>query len=239
MKGSLLYEGKAKKVYTILGEDNQLILEYKDEVTAFNGVKKDYLPGKGRLINLISSILFAYCNQQGIHTHFIDSLSDTEQIVEHTRMIPLEVVVRNKATGSIQKRLGLEEGVAFKEPIVQLYYKEDALNDPFINEGEAKMLTGCTSEELHYIQAEAKKVNKVLLPLFQRIGLQLIDFKLEFGRRHDRTIIVADELSPDTCRLWEAGSNRKLDKDVFRQEIGSLLESYEEILTRLEAGAHV
>ncbi|KGX88250.1 phosphoribosylaminoimidazolesuccinocarboxamide synthase [Pontibacillus litoralis] len=239
MKGTMLYEGKAKKVYTILGEEYQRILEYKDDATAFNGKKHEVFRGKGRLNNVISSHIFQYLHQQGISSHFIDSLSETEQLVHHTCIIPIEVVVRNIATGSLTKRFGIEEGSAFDQPIVEFYYKKDELNDPLMNEEHAKLLTGVTDEDLTLLKQQAKAINAHLQQMFDEIGCTLVDFKLEFGRMHDGKIVLSDEISPDTCRLWDKETNQKMDKDVFRQGNGDLISVYETIWNRLKEDIHV
>ncbi len=239
MRGSLLYEGKAKKVFTMLGEEFQLILEYKDEATAFNGEKYKMFRGKGRLNNLISSRVFQYLHMKGIQTHFIETLSETEQMVAHTRIIPLEVVVRNIAAGSLTRRLAIEEGTELNPEFIEFYYKEDLLDDPLINDEHAAYLTGLNQDELEGIKQDARHINKHLKAFFDEAGLKLVDFKLEFGRLHDGSIVLADEISPDTCRLWDKETNRKMDKDVFREDIEDLVGIYETILKRLEAKVHV
>lgn len=239
MKGSLLYEGKAKKVYSLIGEEYELILEYKDEATAFNGKKHQTFRGKGRLNNLISAHVFSYLKLAGIPTHFIQTLSDTEQLVKQSQIIPLEVVVRNVAAGSMTRRLGLEEGTELPKPIVEFYYKSDDLDDPFINDEHARFLAKIDQSDLDHIKAAALRVNHHLQVMFSEIELRLIDFKLEFGRLHDGSIVLSDEISPDTCRLWDQATNRKMDKDVFRNDIEDLVEIYEIILKRLEAIVHV
>ncbi|MGV2620774.1 phosphoribosylaminoimidazolesuccinocarboxamide synthase [Halobacillus sp. ACCC02827] len=234
MKGSLLYEGKAKRVYVTTDDQERLVLSYKDDATAFNGKKKSEFAGKGRLNNLITSKVFQYLHKQGIPTHFIEALNDTEQLVKRTTIIPLEVVVRNKAAGSITKRLGIEEKTRFHPPIIELFYKKDELNDPLINDVHAYHLTDVKEQELTFIKEQALIINEQLIALFQSAGLELADFKLEFGRLPDGTIVLSDEVSPDTCRLWDIKTGQKMDKDVFREEIGSLIEVYENILQRLE-----
>ncbi|MBM7553402.1 phosphoribosylaminoimidazolesuccinocarboxamide synthase [Thalassobacillus pellis] len=234
MKGSLLYEGKAKKVYHVTDNDNQLVLSYKNDATAFNGKKKDSFEGKGRLNNLITSRVFEYLNQQHIPSHFIEALNETEQLVQKTTIIPLEVVVRNVAAGSLTRRLAIQEKTKLQPPIIELFYKKDELDDPLINDDHAKLLAGVTEHELDQIKIEALKINEVLKGLFLQAGLTLVDFKLEFGRFDDNTIVLADEISPDTCRLWDVETGEKMDKDVFRESIGNLIEVYETILQRLE-----
>ena len=233
MKKELLYQGKAKHVY-FTNEPNKLILSYKDQATAFNGKKKEIVTGKGRFNNLISTKIFNYLTKQNIPNHFIKSLNETEQLVEKTTIIPLEVVVRNLATGSIVKRLGFKEKTVFQPALVELYYKNDALDDPIINDQHAFLLTNTTKEEIELIKGYALKINQLLRPYFEQIGVQLVDFKLEFGRNQNGEIILADEVSPDTCRLWDLETKTSLDKDVFRQGTGDLITVYQEILNRLE-----
>ncbi|CDO04229.1 Phosphoribosylaminoimidazole-succinocarboxamide synthase [Oceanobacillus picturae] len=235
MKSSLLYEGKAKKIYQAEGRNGQLVLSYKNDATAFNGEKKATFTGKGRLNNEISARIFPFLHDQGIETHFIERLNETEQLVQQTEIIPLEVVVRNLATGSITKRLGIKEKTIFDPPILELFYKDDDLGDPLINEEHALFLSDVTPSELQEIKRKALEINKQLTKLFAAIDITLVDFKLEFGRLASGCIILADEISPDTCRLWDITTEEKLDKDVFRQGTGDLLEVYEEILKRLEA----
>ncbi|MFA1819429.1 phosphoribosylaminoimidazolesuccinocarboxamide synthase [Virgibacillus oceani] len=235
MKGSLLYEGKAKKVYQAKDREGKLILSYKNDATAFNGEKKAAFSGKGRLNNEISVRIFHFLHEKGIKTHFIEKWNETEQLVLETEIIPLEVVVRNLATGSITKRLGISEKTVFQQPLVELYYKNDGLHDPFINEDHAKLLSNVTEKELLKIKGEALEINEQLKTLFAEINVRLADFKLEFGRLAGGTIILADEISPDTCRLWDKSTGEKLDKDVFRQGTGNLISVYEKILHRLEA----
>ena len=232
MKKELLYQGKAKHVY-FTNEPNKLILSYKDQATAFNGKKKEIVTGKGRFNNLISAKIFNYLTKQNIPNHFIKSLNETEQLVEKTTIIPLEVVVRNLATGSIVKRLGFKEKTVFQPALVELYYKNDALDDPIINDQHAFLLTNTTKEEIELIKGYALKINQLLRPYFEQIGIQLVDFKLEFGRNQSGEIILADEISPDTCRFWDLETEARLDKDVFRQGTGDLLSVYQEILNRL------
>ncbi|GEN53742.1 phosphoribosylaminoimidazolesuccinocarboxamide synthase [Halobacillus faecis] len=234
MKGSLLYEGKAKRVYHTTDESDQLVLSYKDDATAFNGKKKDEFAGKGRLNNLITSKVFQYLHQHNITTHFIKSLNDTEQLVRRTNIIPLEVVVRNQAAGSITRRLGIEEKTSFTPPIIELFYKKDELNDPLINDVHAYHLTDITEQELTFIKQQALDINIELQKLFLTAGLTLVDFKLEFGRLNDGTIVLSDEISPDTCRLWDQETGEKMDKDVFRESTGDLIDTYTNILHRLE-----
>ncbi|WP_106494682.1 phosphoribosylaminoimidazolesuccinocarboxamide synthase [Lentibacillus sp. Marseille-P4043] len=234
MKAELLYEGKAKQVYQMEGTMDQLILSYKNAATAFNGKKKATFAGKGRLNNEISSLIFSYLKTKEIETHFIEKLNETEQLVQKTEIIPLEVVVRNLATGSITNRLGIEEKTSFNPSVVELFYKNDQLDDPLINDEHALFLSNVTESELQEIKIKARKINDALIELFKSINLTLVDFKLEFGRLACGSIVLADEISPDTCRLWDLDTQEKMDKDVFRQGTGDLLTVYNVILQRLE-----
>ena len=232
IKGDLLYEGKAKRLYATENEE-VLYVTYKDSATAFNGEKKAEINGKGILNNKITTILFEQLKKYGIESHFIEQLSENDQLVKKVEIIPLEVVVRNIAAGSLSKRLGLEEGTALKHPIVEFYLKDDELGDPLLTNAHLDLLEIASSEEIDTLQTMALKVNQVLLPIFSDIGVTLVDFKLEFGKTADGSILLADEISPDTCRLWDKETNQKLDKDVFRRNLGSLTEVYEIILSRL------
>lgn len=231
-KGDLLYEGKAKRIYAT-SEDQLLWLEYKNDATAFNGQKKAEIDGKAVLNNEISSLLFDMLHENNISTHFVQKLSTNEQLVKQVTIIPLEVVVRNIAAGSMAKRLGMAEGLPLKTPIVEFYYKDDELGDPLITDDHALMLNLATEAELAFLKESARKINDILIPFFKDKNIILVDFKLEFGRTKDGKIILADEISPDTCRFWDAKTKQKLDKDVFRRDLGSLTEAYEEILTRI------
>ena len=231
-KGQLLYEGKAKRLYATEDPDI-LFVEYKDSATAFNGEKKEEIAGKGVLNNRITTLLFENLQAKGIASHFVERLSDHEQLVRKVDIIPIEVVVRNVVAGSLAQRLGLEEGTPLKRPIVEFYYKDDALGDPHISTEHIDVLGIATPEEVQALYDGGLKVNDVLRPIFEGIGVELIDFKLEFGRDKDGNVLLADEISPDTCRLWDAKTKQKLDKDVFRRNLGNLTESYEIILTRL------
>lgn len=231
-KQQLLYEGKAKKIYAT-DERDVLWVEYKDSATAFNGEKKATIVGKGRLNNEISSLLFTKLKEAGIPNHFMKKLSPTEQLVKSVAIIPLEVVVRNVVAGSLAKRLGLAEGTPLETPLVEFYYKNDDLGDPLLVEDHIAILKLASRGEIAWLKSEALKVNDVLRAHFAERKVRLIDFKLEFGRTADGAILLADEVSPDTCRLWDAETNEKLDKDVFRRDLGSLTEAYEVILQRL------
>ncbi|WP_312857279.1 phosphoribosylaminoimidazolesuccinocarboxamide synthase [Neobacillus endophyticus] len=234
----LLYEGKAKRIYTT--DDEQVVLvEYKDSATAFNGQKKADITGKGRLNNEITSLLFLKLKEQGIDSHFIKRVSETEQLVKRVTIIPLEVVVRNVAAGSLSKRLGIEEGIALTKPMVEFYLKNDVLGDPLVTTDHILELKAATLEELAILKDKALQINSILTSFFAEIGVRLIDFKLEFGKDQEGLILLADEISPDTCRLWDKDTNAKLDKDVFRRDLGNLTEAYENILTRLGGHQHV
>ncbi|MER1986827.1 MAG: phosphoribosylaminoimidazolesuccinocarboxamide synthase [Solibacillus sp.] len=231
-KGQLLYEGKAKRLYQT--EDEQvLFVEYKDSATAFNGEKKQDIAGKGVLNNRITTLIFEKLQANGIASHFVKRLSETEQLVRKVEIIPIEVVVRNVAAGSLAKRIGYEEGVVLPRPIVEFYYKDDELGDPFITTEHIDILGIATKDEVAALYKGALQVNDVLRPIFEEVGVRLIDFKLEFGRDADGNVLLADEISPDTCRLWDAETQQKLDKDVFRRDLGSLTEVYEIILQKL------
>ncbi|GGA47257.1 phosphoribosylaminoimidazolesuccinocarboxamide synthase [Psychrobacillus lasiicapitis] len=231
-KGRLLYEGKAKQLFAT-EDENILFVSYKDSATAFNGEKKEEIAGKGILNNKITTILFDQLKKHGIDSHFVEQISENEQLVRKVEIIPLEVVVRNIAAGSLAKRLGIGEGTALKHSIVELYYKDDTLGDPLLTDAHLTLLELATPEEIETIKTKALEINKVLQPIFKEIGVTLIDMKLEFGRTTNGEILLADEISPDTCRLWDDATNNKLDKDVFRRNLGSLTDVYEIILSRL------
>ncbi|WP_059174273.1 phosphoribosylaminoimidazolesuccinocarboxamide synthase [Bacillus sp. FJAT-27445] len=228
----LLYEGKAKRIYST--DDKQIVLvEYKDSATAFNGEKKAEITGKGQLNNEISSLLFKNLHEHGIDSHFIEKVSATEQLVRRVSIIPLEVVVRNIAAGSMAKRLGIEEGRPLQKPIVEFYFKDDNLGDPLIIEDHILELQAATKDEIEVLKQKAIGVNLFLSSFFEGLGIRLVDFKLEFGKDATGKILLADEISPDTCRFWDIETNEKLDKDVFRRNLGSITEAYEKILVRL------
>lgn len=230
-KKELMYEGKAKKVYATDDKDH-VIIYYKDDATAFNGVKKGQIENKGVLNNSITSALFKLLEENGVKSHFVEKISDREQICKKVQIVPLEVIVRNVAAGSMAKRLGLEEGYKLKTTVYELCLKDDALNDPLINDYHAVAIGAATFEELDKIYALTKKVNEVLKEFFLKLGINLIDFKLEFGR-YKGEIILADEISPDTCRFWDSKTNEKLDKDRFRRDLGNVQDAYIEILNRI------
>lgn len=226
-----LYEGKAKKVYKTENED-YLIVSYKDDATAFNGQKKGTIEGKGEINNRMTNSVFRYLEKHGITTHLVQEINKRDTIVKSVQIVPLEVIVRNVAAGSFSKRLGVAEGTPFKKPTVEFSYKNDELNDPLINDDFAIALDLATKEELETIKTMALKVNELLKELFDSANMKLIDFKLEFGRFHG-DIILADEVSPDTCRLWDKNTNEKLDKDRFRRDMGNVTEAYKEVRDRL------
>ncbi|HCD18755.1 phosphoribosylaminoimidazolesuccinocarboxamide synthase [Macrococcoides caseolyticum] len=231
---TLVYEGKAKRVYST-DEDHVFRIEYKDEVTAGNGAKKDSMAGKGRLNNLITSYFFERLARQGLESHFIKKLSDTEQLVKAVTIIPLEVVVRNYAAGSIVKRLGFDKGVQFKSPLVEFYYKEDALNDPIITDDHVKLLGIADDDDIAELKRQALIINDMLVKMMDEMNLQLIDFKIEFGKDQDGNILLADEISPDTCRIWDKDTKENFDKDVYREDTGSLIDTYTQFYNKLEA----
>ena len=231
VKGAQLYEGKAKRVYAT--EDaNAVIVDYKDDATAFNGEKKGTIVGKGVINNRLSNHFFRILEKNGVPTHYIEELSDRETLVRHVEIVPLEVIIRNITAGSICKRFGVEEGIVLKQPSLDFSYKNDALGDPMINASQAVALGFATQEDIDTISAMAFKVNDVLRAEFLKADLRLVDFKLEFGRFEGK-IILADEISPDTCRLWDVETNQKLDKDRFRRDLGGVEEAYIEVARRV------
>ena len=226
-----LYEGKAKKVF-LTDNPDVLIVDYKDDATAFNGEKKGTIVGKGVINNKMTNRVFQLLEKEGVPTHFIEELSDRETAVKRVEIVPLEVIIRNVAAGSFSKRLGVPEGTPFTEPTIEFSYKNDELGDPLINDYFARALDLATWEEIETIKKYAFKVNEVLKAYFLQVGIKLIDFKIEFGRYHGE-IILADETSPDTCRLWDVNTNEKLDKDRFRRDLGNVEEAYNEVFNRL------
>lgn len=232
-KKEQLYEGKAKKVFAT--EDPQLlIVQYKDDATAFNGLKKGTIVGKGIINNQMSNRLMAMLESEGVPTHFVQELSQRETLVKKVSIVPLEVIVRNIAAGSFSKRYGVEEGVVFDQPTIEFSYKNDELGDPLLNTKHALALKVATPEEIETIERYSLKINKILKSCWLSCGVILVDFKLEFGRLTDGTIVLADEISPDTCRLWDSKTHEKLDKDRFRRDLGGVEEAYAEIMKRLE-----
>jgi phosphoribosylaminoimidazole-succinocarboxamide synthase len=231
-KTEQMYEGKAKKVYAT-NQEGVVIVDYKDDATAFNGEKKGTIVGKGVINNKMSNYVMKQLEAAGVPTHLVEELSDRETAVKKVSIVPLEVIVRNVAAGSFSKRMGVEEGKELLCPIVEFSYKCDELNDPFINDDYALALGLATQEEIATIKKYTRKVNEILKEFFLKIGIRLIDFKIEFGRLADGTIILADEISPDTCRLWDVKTNEKLDKDRFRRDLGGTEEAYQEVMRRI------
>ena len=228
----LLYEGKAKKIFST-ENDNEFVVYYKDDATAFNGEKKAEISSKGILNNKISTIMFEELAREGIESHFIKSLSDREMLVKKVEILPLEVIVRNITAGSFCKRYGVEEGIVLDQPIFEMSYKNDEFGDPLLNDDHAIALKLATKEEIDFLRSQTLKINEIMKKFFLKMDLKLVDFKLEFGKDVDGNIILADEISPDTCRLWDVNTNEKLDKDRFRRDLGDLVEGYEEVLARL------
>lgn len=230
-KKELIYEGKAKKVYA-MDDPDYCMVEYKDDATAFNGLKKGTIRGKGVVNNKMSNFMFKLLTEKGIETHFVKEINDRETIVKKVSIVPLEVIIRNKAAGSLAKKLGLEEGMELKCPILEFSYKNDELGDPMINNSQAIACGIATQEEIDVISDMAYKVNDYMKEFFAGVGVELIDFKLEFGKFHDK-IILADEISPDTCRFWDIKTHEKLDKDRFRRDMGGVEEAYAEMMKRI------
>lgn len=231
-KTTQLYEGKAKKVYATADPD-LVIVSYKDDATAFNGLKKGTIAGKGAINNRMSNLLMARLEKEGIPTHFVEELNDRETLVKRVSIVPLEVIVRNIAAGSFSKRYGVEEGAVFDRPTFELSYKNDGLGDPLLNDDHAAALGLASREELALIRNYALTINGLLKKIWADCGVTLVDFKLEFGRLGDGTIVLADEISPDTCRLWDAATHEKLDKDRFRRDLGGVEEAYVRVMERL------
>ena len=227
-----LYEGKAKKVYAT-GDDDLYIVSYKDDATAFNGLKKGTIAGKGVINNRMSNMLMQMLEQQGVPTHFVRELSDRDTLVKKVSIVPLEVIIRNISAGSFAKRYGVEEGIVFDAPTIEFSYKNDELGDPLLNRYHALALKLATDKEIDTIIAYAFRVNEILSTFWAECGVTLVDFKLEFGRLSDGTIVLADEISPDTCRLWDAKTHEKLDKDRFRRDMGGVEEAYETVMKRM------
>lgn len=232
MSEQVIYSGKAKDILAT-ADDQLIIARYKDQATMLNGARKEIIVGKGKLNNQISALIFTHLSQAGIKTHFVKQLSETEQLNQKVTIIPLEVVLRNYSAGSFAKRFGLDEGLKLPKPIIEFYYKNDDLDDPFINDDHIAYLNLANQEELVILRQETLRINQVLTALFAEIGLTLIDFKLEFGRHSSGDLLLADEVSPDTCRLWDK-DGQHMDKDVFRRDLGSLTEVYQQVLDRLQ-----
>ncbi|MGO3604422.1 MAG: phosphoribosylaminoimidazolesuccinocarboxamide synthase [Enterococcus malodoratus] len=232
-KGTLLYEGKAKQLFQT--DDPEIVwVEYLNQATALNGAKKDQISGKGELNNQITGRIFDYLKSKEIKNHYIKQLSANEQLIQAVEIIPLEVVVRNVAAGSFSKRLAIPEGSPLKSPIVEFYYKNDELDDPMVAEDHIKLLEIATADEIAQLRQMALEVDQALIELFDSMEIKLIDFKLEFGRQNDGSILLADEVSPDTCRLWDKKTNEHLDKDIYRRDLGDIIPVYQEVLNRLE-----
>lgn len=230
----MLYEGKAKRIYAT-DDPDLLIAEYKDDATAFNGLKKGVIANKGILNNKISAFFFTLLAQSGVESHFVKLLSDREMLIKRAEIIKVELVVRNIAAGSLAKRLGLEEGWVLPRPVVEFYYKDDALGDPFINEDHIAVLGLATAEQVKFMSAQALMINEILTAHLKTCNVILVDYKLEFGLHHGK-VLLADEISPDTCRFWEATTKEKLDKDRFRRDLGGVEAAYQEIYKRLTGG---
>lgn len=231
-KKEQLYEGKAKKVYATENPD-LYIVSYKDDATAFNGEKKGTIVGKGSINNRMTNMLMQVLEKKGVPTHFVEEINDRETIVKKVSIVPLEVIIRNISAGSFAKRFGVEEGIVFDEPTIEFSYKNDELGDPLMNAYHAIALNLATREEIEAIKKMAFTVNDTLKEYFLGLNIKLVDFKIEFGRLDDGTIVLADEISPDTCRLWDKDTNEKLDKDRFRRDLGGTEEAYQEVMRRL------
>jgi len=231
-KKEQLYEGKAKKVFAT-DDPELLIVSYKDDATAFNGLKKGTIAGKGVINNRMSNLLMQHLEKAGIPTHFVEELSDRETLVKKVSIVPLEVIIRNIAAGSFSKRYGVDEGFVFETPTIEFSYKNDELGDPLMDEYHAVAMKLATKEEIETIKKYAFGVNEQLKAFWSECGVILVDFKLEFGRLSDGTIVLADEISPDTCRLWDSETGEKLDKDRFRRDLGGVEAAYAEVMKRL------
>ncbi len=233
-KKNQLYEGKAKKVYET-DDPEVLIVSYKDDATAFNGLKKGSITGKGVINNQMSNLLMQGLEKKGVPTHYIEELSERETAVKRVKILPLEVIIRNISAGSFSKRYGVEEGIVFDNPTIEFSYKNDDLGDPLLNDDHAIALKLCTREELETVKKYAFIVNDFLKDVWKTCGVTLVDFKIEFGKTSDGTIVLADEISPDTCRLWDSETGKKLDKDRFRRDLGNVEEAYTEVMDRLRS----
>ncbi len=231
-KKELLYEGKAKKVYATENPE-VLLVDYKDDATAFNGLKKGTISGKGVINNRVTNYMMSVLEKEGVPTHFVEEISPSETLVKKVSIVPLEVIIRNISAGSFAKRYGVEEGIVFEKPTIEFSYKNDDLGDPLINSYHALALGLASEEEIETIKSLAFKVNEVMKAFFGKVNIDLVDFKLEFGRLSDGSIVLADEISPDTCRFWDSTTHEKLDKDRFRRDLGGVEDAYKEILNRL------
>lgn len=235
-KGKLLYEGKAKKIFEVLDRDDLVWMEYKDSLTAFNAQKKSSFENKGEINRQITEVIFERLEKDGVKHHLVESKGSEGQVCLKVNIIPLEVVVRNTLAGSTAKKLGIDEGTPLGQPLVEFYYKDDALGDPFVSDDQALLMKASESlAELQSMKGFALKVNRSLLEMFSKVGIDLIDFKIELGKTPQGEIILADEITPDTCRLWDKKTKEKMDKDRFRRDLGKIKESYEEVLNRLRS----
>ena len=232
-KGKLLYEGKAKRLYSVPGYPDYLWQEFKDDATAFDALKRGTIANKGKINNQLTAYIFTFLGKAGIKNHFVELISENEMIVKKVKIIKIEVVGRNIAAGSLLKKTTFKEGHVLKKPIIEFYYKEDALHDPLINDSHAIAMGLATQKELDYLRRMAEKIDSMLIGFFRKRGLKLVDFKLEFGRDKKGNILLADEISPDTCRLWDAKTNEKMDKDRFRFDLGNVEETYAEVISRV------
>lgn len=231
-KKEMLYEGKAKRVHAT-DDPEVLLVDYKDDATAFNGLKKGTISGKGAINNRVTNYMMKILEENGVATHLVEELSERQTLVKKVSIVPLEVIIRNISAGSFAKRCGVSEGIVFDEPTIEFSYKNDDLGDPLINAYHAIALKLATREEIETIKAMAFKVNDVMKAFFKKIGVDLVDFKLEFGRLSDGTIVLADEISPDTCRFWDSETHEKLDKDRFRRDLGNVEDAYQEMMKRI------
>ena len=231
-KTTQLYEGKAKKVFAT-DDPNLVIVSYKDDATAFNGIKKGTIAGKGVINNRMSNMMMQLLEKQGVKTHFVEELSERETLVKKVSIVPLEVIIRNISAGSFAKRYGVEEGIVFSAPTIEFSYKNDDLGDPLLNSYHALALGLVTAEEIELIKSMSFKINEVMKEYFKTLNITLVDFKLEFGKTNDGEIVLADEISPDTCRFWDSTTNEKLDKDRFRRDLGGVEDAYNEVMRRL------
>ena len=230
-----LYEGKAKKVFAT-DDENLVLVSYKDDATAFNGLKKGTIQGKGAINNRMTNMLMQMLEKQGIPTHFVKEINERETLVKKVKIVPLEVIVRNVAAGSLSKRLGVAEGVKLGKTVLEYCYKDDELGDPMVNEYHIAAMGWASDEDMEKIASYALKINEILVHYFKKLNIDLIDFKLEFGKTGDGTLVLADEISPDTCRFWDNRTHEKLDKDRFRRDLGGVEEAYEEMMRRLTKG---
>ena len=227
-----LYEGKAKKVFAT-DDPNLVLVSYKDDATAFNGLKKGTIAGKGAINNIMTNILMQKLEKEGIPTHYVEQISERETLVKKVKIVPLEVIVRNVAAGSLAKRLGLEEGTPLRKTVLEYCYKDDDLGDPMVNEYHIAAMNWASEEQMALISSYSLRINEFLTAYFRKMSIDLIDFKLEFGVTNDGTLVLADEISPDTCRFWDSDTHEKLDKDRFRRDLGNVEEAYQEMMKRL------